>query len=1085
MTLFNQGRLVTFTHRTTDVKIEVQGIKETEFKYFYHYIISFLFNSEKIVHSKGQPKEEVTIPSIKPGAKVNTLRLLKARDPEAFIFKKFGSDVVYSRICQKDHQPIPFSPDEVKMLPAEERGRAVKFWNYTTETDMYYLCRRGKFPYLNFITGQHPKNYCLACCKKTPAYTMTTGRPQNKKDRMYKSCIDTHEYVEQDEESGTSRYVMIYGKDLYVGRIGKLPDTIQQYLLYNLENVDILSEFTIARTFTMDKRKYSVDRLFKITKNIKVHKVPVIDLVTHLKNKSWEHKREGVADIAPIEVIDTPKKNRKFAKHHTRILNADMDYPILIYNTDSSTVVVDGLHRLSRAYMEKHPTIKVRYVTDKQLKKVLISDDNVDKAAENTIGVTKNPPVSTVRKNKKTRKTGGNPDEKKPGYYIYGVPQSNKNVTNIGVIYSLAVALNMNFSQFMTFTIKILKENPYYFNLLLNGELSRYFENNNALIETMGRIFRGSGTLITDFTRWNDLFVDIARVAYDKTVIIFDDTSIITTGTSMKVSVVDDINLILPHQVVYLEDIIPDDSHQEYILLLQRRKKSKSAFEKHAKVYYPIFIFVPYMFFKSQSIEKRVYTPGDEIMKLVKNMLKSALDERRAGVQTREHIDFRTISEFLEGGKYEIINMYLNTKDMCYAVVLKQGNESVYVPIAYSYFSGAERFLSKGKNLDDIINYDVFDRKGKFTASALKSFVEAYNKFVVKKSKDAGMLKTVIDEETFMSGEEAKVIPIYPFIKMTHFLALSDKAGERSGKKYSVIGLTDGELNYYISDISGTAIRNCHKTFATGYNMFTFNPKKLTDEQFHYLYYDPVDINKIVVAKEKHVVDQRQKILPVAFYEKYLYRLFTIELIRYFDKDRNDAIRKKVRKLVDTTNFKKVENYDKLRDQLSLTLEDFPNDLARIQEHVSIFYNTHFDKKRLIDDIKSSVYEFDRTTLVKVMSEGKDHWSLTPAEQIRQKTRMVDKLRAIAKNFVSIGKPKLDSTQTNILSACRDSNAAYCSGKKLVMSQKKFDDYTSLFADDLLNPMKSPYIMALIYSGNIIDEFQFERMPKEDIYIKF
>ncbi len=1090
MFLFDQGRLVTMSHRTTDVKVEIQGIKENEFKYFYHYIISFLYQSEKLLQGKG--RTDVSI--IKPGVKINTLKLLKARDPEAFIFKKFGSDAVYSRICQKEHQPIPFSPDEVKMLPAEEQERAVKFWNYTTETDMYYLCRRGKFPYLNFITGQHPKNYCLACCKKTPAYSSDVGEKDahNKKERIHKQCMETHTYTEQEEESGTSRYVMIYGKDLYIGRIGKLPDTIQQYLLYNLENVDILSEYTIARTFTMNNKKYSVDRLFKITKNIKVHKVPVIELIDHLKRKSWEFKREGVADIAPIEVIDAPNKNRKFAKHHTKILNADMSYPILVYETDELSVIVDGLHRLSRAYIEKFPTIKVRYVTDKQLEKVMISDVETVQ----TIGISKDTPISTVAKKKKgscdtcgeeieikdkTLISGGAFDEKKPGYYIYGVPQNSKNVSNIGVIYSLAVALNMEFSQLINFTIKILKENPQYFSLMLNGELSRYFDSNNDLVNVMNQLFRGNKEMVTSFSRWNDLFIDVARICFGQTVIIFDDTSIITTGTSMKVSVVDDINLILPQQVTYLEDIIPpvteDSENKSYILLLQRRKKSKSAFEKSAKVYYPIFIFIPYIFFKSQQIEKRTYTQNDEIMKLVRSMVQNILDEKRSGSVTRSQIDFRTITEFLETSKYTIAKLYINSKDMCYAVVLDMSDGLVYVPISFSYFNGAEKFFSKNQTDEDVLEYNAFDRKGKFTPEALKHFIEEYNDFVVKKSRAAGMIKTVTKKD------EESVIPVYPLIKANKILVLSDRPGYKSGKKFSIIGLTDGTMNYYLSDISADKFL---KVFASGYNVFTFNPKKMDDSYFQYLYYDPFTINELILDNDKEVVDRRQKLLSQAFYNKYLYKLFSIEMIRYFDKDRDDSTRKKIKKLIKNHTFKKTEDLDSVREQIITILEEFPNDATRLQDQVSTFFSTYFDKKELLNEIESSVYEFDRLTLAKVIHEGHNHWSLTAQDQIEQRNKIVEKLRSIAKNFVSIGSPKLsEDTYPNILAACKDSGAPYCAGQKLVMHEDKLEQYLSLFADDLLNPMKRPYILALIYAGNIVDEFRFERNPDEDIYIKF
>jgi len=1092
MSLFEQGRVTIFTHRTTDVKIEIQNIKEDEFKYFYQYMIAFLYNTN-IVREKSS-NSSTKLPLI-----TNTLKLLKSKDPEAFIFKKYGSDVVYSRICQKDHQPIPFSPDEIKLLSSSEQERAVKFVNYTTNNDIYYLCRKGKYPYLSFITGQHPKNYCLPCCKKTPAYSseLSADSDSNKKDRIYSTCLEKHEYVEHDEESGSSRYVMNYGKDIYVGRIGKLPDVIQQYLLYNLENVDILSEFTIARTFVMNGKKYSVDRLFKITKNIKVHKVPIADLVGQLVNKSWEYKHEGNADISPIDVIENPKKNRKYTKHYNRIMNADMQYPILVYLMDDETeaktsVIVDGLHRLSRAYIEKHPTISVRYVTNKQLEKVFIMDVEGKK---DPISAVENTPPVTIHKNKKVqkkkgscdeckdyvdggcpcnlnRKVGGAIDEKKPGYYLYGVPQSNRSVQNIGILYSIAITLNMEFQEFISFTIKILRENPQYFTILMNGELMRYFGNMKELITLMTESFLRNNVYVgnVQFTSWYELFIDIAKVCYDKTVIIFDDTSIITTGTSMKTTVTDDINLVLPNQVRYLEDIIPDVTLKNYILVLQRRKKSKSAFEKHERVYYPIFIFVPYAFFKSHIIEKRVYTQHDEIMKLIKSMVSSSLEEFKEPVL---ELDFNILLEYLRAGKHTIAKLFINAKDMCYAVLLNVGKSSddlVYVPIKYSYYNNSESYYPKDMTDDDVLEYGVFDRnKYKLKAKTLKTFIESYNKFVVKKSKSLGMLKTVDAGIT----EEEKVLPVYPLIKMSNILTLSNNPGKIRGSEYIVIGLTDGTKHYYISDVKGPKIAEFFKLFKSGYNVFN-------NDSLHYLYYDPSVINKVIVADSKEVVDRRKQLINKALYKKYLYRMFQIEFIRHFDKDRNTSLRAKLYSLF-------MKSGDQ-REKIEKLLEDYKDDAFRILEQVNMFYIEKTDKKIVLDDIKTSVYRFDRTTLVQIMKNSDNYWTSDVKHQEKQHKSIADQLRKISKSFIKIGTPKLDETEyINVLASCSDgaSTNMFCAGKKLMVPANKYDDYIDLFADDLLNPLKSPYIMALIFMENVIDEFRFQKRPGEQIYIKF
>lgn len=1202
MSLFNQGRVVGFSHRTADVKIEVQNIREKEFRYFYHYIISFLYRNGKALSADSSASTSI---SFKPGMKINTLKLLKSKDPDAFVFKQYGSDVVYSRICQKDHQPIPFSTDEIKLLPPDEQERAVKFINYTTGTDMYYLCRKGKYPYLSFITGQHPKNYCLPCCKKTPAYSSeisTTKKGQshgndthnknndthnkndnpqnknddtqrddeNKKERIYHLCLENHEYIEQDEESGASRYVMNYGKDIYIGRIGKLPDALQQYLLYNLENVDILSEFTIARTFVMNGRKYSVDRLFRITKNIKVYKIPISDLVYHLKDKCWEYKNEGVGDISPLDVLETPKKNKRYAKHYNRIINADMQYPILVYivkeETDANqnldeetedpmsgkepTVIVDGMHRLARAFMEKHKTIDVRFITKRQLDKVFIADSSTSKPES---GVEKTPPlvsqVKVVRKNKKVARgrppkqrrwviegdaestlitggcncscclhelrdesfnlessalitgggcgcgcgcgclnnlegvrsleikdfetndlgdvMGGAIDEKKPGYYLYGVPQNSKNIQDIGVLFSIATALNMEFEEFITFTLKILKENPDYFSILLNGELVRYFSNMNNLISLITESFLQDKPIsgVAPFVRWNELFIDIARVCYDKIVIIFDDTSIITTGTSMKTSSIDDVNLILPNQVRYLEDIIPANIVKNYILLLQRRKKSKSAFEKQEKVYYPIFIFVPYIFFKSHLIEKRVYTQHDEIMKLIKTMIEGSLTEAKAGISPYTELDFNILSEFMSSSlpHSTIEKLFINSKDMCYAVVINMGKSQVYIPIKYSYYNTAEQFYREGAK--NVVDYRVFDRSNfKLDIDSLDEFITQYNKFVAKKV-SYGM-------------------SIYPPIHITHILALIGSSSNK-GSSQAIIGLADDSgKHYYLNDLKGVHAESFFKTLQKS-KMFEFASESGNKLKMLYLYYDPTTINHVITAEKQDIKDKRSKLIGKAMYDKYLYKMFIIEFIRYFDRDRNTTMRRKVLNLIDTTSFKTAVSLMDFNKKLEELLVDYPDDASKIEEQVNIFYSSYFDKPTLKREIDSSVYRFDRTTLVEVMSTN-DYWIQQPAEQVKQRAIIIDKLRKISKTFIKIGEPKV-SGYINILTSCQeeeDKNNPYCDSKKLVMPSNKYEDFIQIFADDLLNPLKSPYIMALIFTENVINEFRFERRPNEEIFIK-
>ena len=187
------------------------------------------------------------------------------------------------------------------------------------------------------------------------------------------------------------------------------------------------------------------------------------------------------------------------------------------------------------------------------------------------------------------------------------------------------------------------------------------------------------------------------------------------------------------------------------------------------------------------------------------------------------------------------------------------------------------------------------------------------------------------------------------------------------------------------------------------------------------------------------------------------------------------------------TKFKNASGLQTFRDSLALMLEEYPNSLKMVQNMVNIFYNTHFDKKKLLEEIQSTIYQFDRITLMKIMTDVKNYWSDADS-QLAQKNKVVSRIRKIAKEFVKFGEPKLDEDEIppNILTSC-DTNitSSYCSGKKLLVPEKQFDNYLQLFADDMFNPLKNPYILALIFTDNVIDCFIFQRVPGEEIFIKF
>lgn len=211
--LFNRGRLMKIIHRTSDVKIEVQGVREDEFDTVYEFMTRLMQMSKL---GKSSKKKDVS--------KKKKLSALKEQDPEAYDFRRHDSSMVYSRLCQHKDQPVMYSKEEYAGMNNNERASLFKYWNYTKQEDAYFACRDSKKPYISFIVNKHPKNYCLVCCKITPSDPAKVSNKNIKKSQIFTTCQDTKLFSGQKSTKQKSKYIMTYGKEIDIGRISQLPD---------------------------------------------------------------------------------------------------------------------------------------------------------------------------------------------------------------------------------------------------------------------------------------------------------------------------------------------------------------------------------------------------------------------------------------------------------------------------------------------------------------------------------------------------------------------------------------------------------------------------------------------------------------------------------------------------------------------------------------------------------------------------------------------------------------------------------------------------------------------------------------------
>lgn len=1197
--IVEKGRNVEITHRTSDIKIEIQGLKEKEFTNFYQYIISFLYRVEKEILSKKESIEKIQKLDVSDS---NINKLLKSRDPELYIFKRFGSNIVYSRICQKGKQPIPYLPDEYDLLDNKIKQKAVKYWNFTTKSPMYYVCPNKKYPYLNFLVGNHPKGYCLPCCKITPPYeyelngnvkkSNNTGSSKNdqsekaedqdeenelekttKKEHIYNICMQHHVYTEQDTQSAQSRYIMNYGKPVDIGRIGKLPDIIDRYLLYNLEDKEIIetSNQTITRDFGNGEKVYAVNLLWKITKNNKIFEEPVNKYKGFLESKSWSGQTE---QFNAIEIIDNPGLS---PEHFNRISNADLSYPIIVYDDVKNNIfqVLDGVHRIAKILLEaknnKTPlddlNIKVRYITRKQILKAIITDNsessNSESKSDKKTGSNEHfgsdfdsselfPSDKSEGKSLvnitggnvtilKEFKTGGG--IKKPGYYLYGVPQNNVNISNIGAGFSIASALNITFEEFIQKSINVFKINATtnYFKILLKGKLMQFFNDLDHLILVMSKLFIDQKLTLTEneysifknttrFYLWNELFIDIAKICFNKYVIVLDDASTDTTGTSIKnVNVTENINIILPDKVNHVDDIIPhcdklnlvcETANQkfstEFILLLRRKKKSKSFFSIN-KLYYPIFIFVPQIFFKTMNIEKKIFTYKDEIMKLIRNILLNSLTEQSiTGNQQTINldIDLKTIILFLNYLKINkmqcfIDKIYSNSKNMCYALLVNINNDLVYFSIKHSYYENIpNEYFADSTDLKKYVLYEPFVRKKSNICDfkSLKNILEYYNTFVIEESENKGFYKSVEVNKNIskLNQRENRIIPVYPLLKVQNVLVVFNK-----NKNSKIIGIQSNNMFYYFQDLDLTKenLSKVYKYFTNDYNIFGKNFEfSLMATCIKYLYYDPDMVNELIykniskIEKKDTVTEYNKKHLDYykAVYSRYLYNLFLLEFMSYIDTDRNEKLRNDLFLNILKTNFKDNSAYEKIKSYINEKLANFPDDINKIQEQINLYLTTHYDKKILLQELKNLVYQFDRTTLLKLEDISDSYFKNDIATRKQQHTDLYNYIEKIIKNIIIIGEPVFNENThvSNIFVPCNSSSEiinnskdiSYCSSgknRKLLVPKNKIDNIINMFIDDIVNPIKRKYLLSSILISNIQNYFQFEKRTNEEIFVKF
>ncbi|AMN83611.1 hypothetical protein D5b_00183 [Faustovirus] len=231
--------------------------------------------------------------------------------------------------------------------------------------------------------------------------------------------------------------------------------------------------------------------------------------------------------------------------------------------------------------------------------------------------------------------------------------------------------------------------------------------------------------------------------------------------------------------------------------------------------------------------------------------------------------------------------------------------------------------------------------------------------------------------------------------------------------------------------------------------------------------HDPSEINKVILKNGIDTLPTRSNEVNIALYKIYEYRLFFNEFIKYLANERNDSLRKELKRVLaeSGSKVKLAEISGKLRS-VAARVKVSRVDYISLQSLLSDYYYVHEDKGRLMTEFDETVFEFDKMTLNRLRS-------MTLNEVINELGKIVD-------NFATEGEFKGDFP--NILSTCQDTrkqHADYCVGNKVIVNDVK--KCLVLLASDILNPVKS--ILFDVSTGNVLDYFKFNRRNDEIISV--
>ncbi len=107
------------------------------------------------------------------------------------------------------------------------------------------------------------------------------------------------------------------------------------------------------------------EKVWKLT--IPITEIDINELTWHFDIPFHWHEGE-VYNLKSIEIINNPEK---YKEEYERTMKADLKYPIDIMENKGRWLILDGLHRLMKAYILNMKTVKVRIIPRDKIPEIL------------------------------------------------------------------------------------------------------------------------------------------------------------------------------------------------------------------------------------------------------------------------------------------------------------------------------------------------------------------------------------------------------------------------------------------------------------------------------------------------------------------------------------------------------------------------------------------------------------------------------------------------------------------------------------------------------------------------------------------